>query len=295
MSLILEALKKSERQRRLGESPSIGSPVMAVRRRRSLLPVIIVLIAIGLAALWWLQRGAGEPALTDKPGTAATTPARAPIATPAPAVVQPPRALDGTTFNDAPIAAVPKQAPSAVRVPRDPTAQAQARSNADVEQRRKVRDGELVAANPQAGPAATIKESEPVSAADPAALAAAMAAAGKSAPASATTPVSKKAEPPAGARSSQSVPATSPAAANPAGNALKLMWELPLATRSKLPEIKLSMHVFAADPAQRFVIINDERRAEGDDIDGMKLIEIRTDGLIFEFDNVRFLYPRGGR
>ena len=86
-----------------------------------------------------------------------------------------------------------------------------------------------------------------------------------------------------------------PAAANPAGNALKLMWELPLATRSKLPEIKLSMHVFAADPTQRFVIINDERRAEGDDIDGMKLIEIRTDGLIFEFDNVRFLYPRGGR
>ncbi len=295
MSLILEALKKSERQRRLGESPSIGSPVMAVRRRRSLLPVIIVLIVIGLAALWWLQRGAGEPALTDKPGTAATTPARVPTATPTPALAQPSRAMDGTTFNDAPVAAAPKQAPSAVHVARDPTTQAQVRNNADVEQRRKVRDGELVAANPQAGPAATIKESEPVSAADPAALAAAMATAGKSAPVPAKIPVNKNVEPAGGFPNSKSLPAVSPIAVNPAGNGLKLMWELPLATRSKLPEIKLSMHVFAADPTQRFVIINDERRAEGDDIDGMKLIEIRTDGLVFEFDNVRFMYPRGGR
>ncbi|MEP6882069.1 MAG: general secretion pathway protein GspB [Dokdonella sp.] len=295
MSLILEALKKSERQRRLGESPSIGSPVMAVRRRRSLLPVIIVLIVIGLAALWWLQRGTGEPALTDKPATAATPPARATIATPAPAVVQPSRVADGTTFNDAPVAAAPKQAPSAVRVAREPTAQAQARNNAEVEQRRKVRDGELVAANPQAGPAATIKESEPVSAADPAALAAAMANAGKSAPVPAKIPANTKVEPAVAVPSSKSTPAVTPVAVNSAGNALKLMWELPLATRSKLPEIKLSMHVFAADPTQRFVIINDERRAEGDDIDGMKLVEIRTDGLVFEFDNVRFLYPRGGR
>ncbi|MGB3048975.1 hypothetical protein, partial [Dokdonella sp.] len=61
MSLILEALKKSERQRRLGESPSLGSPVMAVRRRRSLLPALIVLIAVGLAVLWWMGRESAVP------------------------------------------------------------------------------------------------------------------------------------------------------------------------------------------------------------------------------------------
>ena len=43
MSLILEALRKSERERRLGSAPSIGSPVMSVRRRRNWLPLLVVL------------------------------------------------------------------------------------------------------------------------------------------------------------------------------------------------------------------------------------------------------------
>ena len=34
MSLILEALKKSEQQRRLGEAPTLGTPVVATRRKR---------------------------------------------------------------------------------------------------------------------------------------------------------------------------------------------------------------------------------------------------------------------
>ncbi len=56
MSLILEALKKSEQQRRLGEAPTLGSPVLAVRRRRSLLPLFGTLIVIAIAAGWWLLR-----------------------------------------------------------------------------------------------------------------------------------------------------------------------------------------------------------------------------------------------
>ena len=294
MSLILEALKKSERQRRLGESPSIGSPVMAVRRRRSLLPAIVGLIVIGLAVLWWLQqRGADEPPVSSMPNSAATLPAVVNAPAPAPAATQPERPADGTTFNDAPIAATPSQTAPSRRVARDPSAEL--RTKADVDQRRKVRDGELVVADPQAGRAATIKESEPVSAADPAALATAMASAGKPMPAPVKATDNKTIEAAVDAKSAQPTLAAPPTSVQPGGSALKLMWELPLATRSKLPEIKLSMHVFAADPTQRFAIINDERRAEGDEIDGMRLIEIRPDGLIFEFDNVRFVYPRGGR
>lgn len=288
MSLILEALKKSEHQRRLGESPSLGSPVMAVRRRRSLLPVLAVLIALGLVALWWMQR---EPAAPETGAdVAATTPITA-KASPSPAPATPAPAT--------PVAAAPRANPA------PPPAQKQAAVPAPAldgqsSQREKLRSGELVAANPQAGAAATIKESAAVSAADPAALAAAMANAQKSAAVEAPTARTKAADlatKPAAAPATQSGSATPPpdALAKRPDDALKLMWELPLATRRSLPEIKLSMHVFATDPAQRFVIVNGERRAEGDDFDGLKLVEIRSDGVVLEAEGVRFLYPRGGR
>lgn len=278
MSLILEALKKSERQRRLGESPSLGSPVMAVRRRRNLLPVLVVAIAIGLAALWWMQRESPPPASAAN----ATAPAQVAVE------------MRTSPAAPAPSAAVPRTHPAAP-APNKATIPALAVDGQD-SQREKIRSGELVAANAQANAAAKIKESEPVSAADPAAIAAAMADATRPevaqgpknpamiAPSPAPLPVETKAA--AGASAATETPATS---------SLKLMWELPLATRRSLPEIKLSMHVFATEPAQRFVIINGERRAEGDDFDGLKLIEIRTDGVVLEHDSVRFLYPRGGR
>ena len=281
MSLILEALKKSERQRRLGESPSLGSPVMAVRRRRSLLPVLVVLIAIGLAGIWWMQR----ERTAEKTGADDAATAQVVAQThdsPAPAV---------------PPAAMPRANPAPAPVPEQKKAAAPALAgDPQTSRREKLRSGELVAANPHAGMAATIKESEPVSAADPAAIAAAMADARKSPSAPAPMESASKA-PAASAPVLKPTPTPTPAAepAVAAGPSLKLMWELPLATRRSLPEIKLSMHVFAAEPKQRFVIVNGERRVEGDEFDGLKLIEIRNDGVVFEHESVRFLYPRGGR
>jgi len=75
MSLILEALKKSEQQRRLGEAPTLGSPVVSTRRRRSLLPLFAILIVIAAAAGWWLLRPSSPPA----PATTDATPAPAPL------------------------------------------------------------------------------------------------------------------------------------------------------------------------------------------------------------------------
>jgi general secretion pathway protein B len=289
MSLILEALKKSERQRRLGESPSLGSPIMAVRRRRSMLPILIALIAAGLLAVWWLRRDVGSP---EAQPVAATT---SPAATAKPGLSGPSsKPADGTTFNDAAIAARPATAPPMTRVPRDKPS-AGAPVNADAQRREKIRSGERVVANAEAGAAATVKESEPVSAGDPAALAAAMARAGQP---PATTD-RESARPGRVSDGERQTVKPEPEVVKPAnvgsGESMKLMWELPLATRRNLPEIKLSMHVFSKEPAQRFVIINGERRAEGDDVEGLKLIEIRTDGVVFESDGVRFLYPRGGR
>ena len=67
MSLILEALKKSEQQRRLGEAPTLGSPVVSTRRRHSVLPVLAVLIVIAAGAGWWMTRQPAPPPATPAP------------------------------------------------------------------------------------------------------------------------------------------------------------------------------------------------------------------------------------
>lgn len=74
------------------------------------------------------------------------------------------------------------------------------------------------------------------------------------------------------------------------------VWELPYATRKDLPAIDLSMHVYSADPKQRFVVIKGDRHVEGDEI-GQDLIlrAIRQDGLVLEYKGQAFFFPRNGR
>jgi general secretion pathway protein B len=56
------------------------------------------------------------------------------------------------------------------------------------------------------------------------------------------------------------------------------------------------MHVYAADPAQRFALINDKRVAEGSPLENdLDVREIRPDGVVLEFRGERFLLPRTGR
>jgi general secretion pathway protein B len=92
--------------------------------------------------------------------------------------------------------------------------------------------------------------------------------------------------------------AAAPARPAPAASApaLPTIWDLPYSTRKDLPAIELSMHVYSADPKQRFVVIKGERRVEGDDVsDDLVLREIRQDGIVLEFKGQRFFYPSTGR
>src|SRR5690606_5425942 len=108
MSLILEALKKSEQQRRIGQVPNLGTPVIGTRRRRSLLPVLALLIVVALAVGAWMrfapspsgQPGSATPTETTKGELAASDAANPPPAAtsapdkaPAPANPQPTRPL----------------------------------------------------------------------------------------------------------------------------------------------------------------------------------------------------------
>ena len=60
-----------------------------------------------------------------------------------------------------------------------------------------------------------------------------------------------------------------------------------------LPPLKLSMHVFADEPAQRFVILDGRRQGEGaSPAAGVVIEEIRRDGVVLSASGRRLLLPR---
>ena len=106
MSYILDALKKSERARALGDVPTLQSPGgsgfdHATGRRWRWLWVLLFIVAVAASALaaWQFARRATEPVATaqpiQRPAPAATVPTRSAPATapaaPGPVVVTPPR------------------------------------------------------------------------------------------------------------------------------------------------------------------------------------------------------------
>jgi len=67
-------------------------------------------------------------------------------------------------------------------------------------------------------------------------------------------------------------------------------WELPQGVRDNLPEIKISVLVYAERPGDRFLLTGGQRMAEKDELQsGLVLDEIRRDGAIFVYRNYRFL------
>ncbi|MEP7042570.1 MAG: general secretion pathway protein GspB [Dokdonella sp.] len=293
MSLILEALKKSEQQRRLGEAPTLGSPVLAVRRSRSLLPLFAALVIIALGVGWWLSRSP-------------TLPPQAPVEAPAPvaAATKPtaPAAPDG---KSAAASAGKKPAPH-FTTPATPTAPPAAKP-IETMQPTPLRNDRTATtiptpvAAPAHPPAAAPAEAKPDAAKTPAAsanaTAPAAAAATSTTSTAAATPNAAPAVPTAAAPSTAAATPMPHAAATAAAQpALPSVWELPYATRKDIPELALTMHVYATDPAQRFVVIKGERHAEGDDLgDGLVLKEIRADGMVLDYKGQRFVYPRDSR
>lgn len=70
-------------------------------------------------------------------------------------------------------------------------------------------------------------------------------------------------------------------------------WELPDAVRADVQEIKFSVLVYAKEPEDRFVLINGQRLGEGDSSQpGLVVEEIRRDGVIFSYRLYQFLVER---
>jgi general secretion pathway protein B len=103
------------------------------------------------------------------------------------------------------------------------------------------------------------------------------------------------ANPQAAAPAPANPPAAAPAAAAPATSNLPMYYELPYEARKQVLPLTLSMHVYAANPAQRFVVIDGARKSEGEAVkDDVTLREIRPDGVVLEYRGQRFFYPRPG-
>ncbi|MEM9302851.1 MAG: general secretion pathway protein GspB [Pseudomonadota bacterium] len=72
-----------------------------------------------------------------------------------------------------------------------------------------------------------------------------------------------------------------------------LWYQLPLRVREELPELDMTLHYFTEEPAERFVKLNGERFAEGDQVQSrLRVRAIRRDGVVLEFRNDVFLLGR---
>jgi general secretion pathway protein B len=289
MSLILEALKKSEQQRRLGEAPTLASPVVATRRRRSLLPVLAILVIAAVATAWWLMR----PHAPTPPAPAA--PVAAPSANP---VAATPKSVARTPAPTVPDTHAQDRAKLAA-------ADAARRNAQRPDQGKRVAGTESTArATPPAPASAIAKGAAPAVPTTPLPPVKKPGDAGDMVPQPAATPehtvataapaTGKTDAPPASSKSDASAPkADKPA---DAGAELPSIWDLPFATRKDIPAINLSMHVYSTDPKQRFVVIKGDRHVEGDEVaSDLILREIRQDGLVLEYKGQRFFFPRSGR
>jgi general secretion pathway protein B len=66
-------------------------------------------------------------------------------------------------------------------------------------------------------------------------------------------------------------------------------WQVPEKMREGLPELRISVLVFAEQPEDRFLLLNGERLREGEQTSGGLLLEeIRRDRAIFNYRNYRF-------
>ena len=93
-------------------------------------------------------------------------------------------------------------------------------------------------------------------------------------------------------RSAPIAPATAAATTAPADPELPTISALSSEQRAAMPPLKMSMHVWAEQPADRFVIIDGQHVGEGARLPGAVVAQIRRDGVVLDVDGRLYLLPR---
>jgi len=272
MSILLEALKKSEEQRRLGTTPTLQTSVEAAAAEQDSLqhwlPLLLTAVSvIAVAWLGWQQYRPPEAAVVVTPGSLPQPPAAeqrmsqaAPGAGPA-----------ATAAGDAADAGE-RLAPASRDQGRTPV--------------------ETFRAGENTAPAtANTAEEAPATPGQPGELGSALQAEAESA-----EPVGDRGAPERDVKKPDSavVADRSGTAAQPQAQPHESepisYWELPQNVRDTLPEFKISVLVYAERAEDRFLLMGGQRLVEKDAVDGgLVLEEIRREGAVFRYRKYRFL------
>ncbi|GMU43223.1 MAG: general secretion pathway protein GspB [Xanthomonadales bacterium] len=328
MSLILDALKKSEAERRRGLPPTLCVQFDSAPRRARRAPWVAgagaALLAAGLVGGWvWMGRGklAGE---LDAPGTV-------PMA--GSAVDASSSTQLAQSGGDPGRVAAPTVGPAAGTDPVFRTAGAEAAFGSvagggngvsvsggglpvperamlftpSVDPAPDVASAPPPPAAPGSTPVVTASPAqaqitEPAVAAPEAQVAASSATPETPPPAAAMVdPVAQVATPepvepaPTLAHAQPSVMAAqAPDPGSKSEETLLAIHQLPYATRKDLPKLALSMHVYSPEPGESFVVLNGKRYGTDTPPPGpeLELLSIIADGVVLEYRGQRFLLPR---
>jgi len=300
MSLLLDALKKSEAQRRRGTSPTIdltrtppsGDSGRSGSRRWLILLAGLLLVA---AAPWlwppvsdWIegrQDGSDDAAaLAENAAASAAGPAsasRSEVQTGGPPKQVVPAPVAGASSSRS-VVAEPSQ--TAVAGPADDVDQVPERIGDE--------SGKASSDNPGRSAAAVSSSDESAGAANTPAepkMAGADSEAGSSVQ-ELRQAVQARQEQQQTQAARPSEPAEPSRQTNqPVENFIR-PWELPQAERAEFPQLILTVHFYAERAADRFVLINGERYREGQRVGpGAMLAEIRQRGAVVEFGSYRVL------
>lgn len=266
MSLILEALRKSEAERRRGAAPGLHVELPPAPPPRRGAPAWALaggaaagLALVALVLLWPRDHAPGGPA-------------GAPVAPGAPALAD--AATRGGPPDDDAYAGATAPAPAAYP---------------PVERIRPVPVA-VDDAGPLALPPPAARAAEEAARADAAGTPGAMppppaaqapATATPARPASAVVP----ALPPA------STPAPAPPAPAPMADGAIRVAGLSAAQRDRLPPLKLTLHMWNEDPARRFAVIDGQRRVEGDRVGDALVTAIDREGVLLDLDGQAVRVP----
>jgi hypothetical protein len=271
MSFILDALKKSESDRQRQSGPALFEVKVAPPRTR--LPLWAIAIAALLVVnlgivMWMVLRHSAAAVPANGTSAAATTPA-----------------MTGAPAGGAPLTAPPAQSAAATppgpvpaAVPAPPVA-AQAASM-----------------SPAPAPPPPVASGGPASAA-PAALTAGAVAGGVAAnAANARGSGNGESNPddyaPA-AESAPGAPGSTPTGHVRRGTASGVPLYQDASAGAQLPQLRLDLHVYAARPQDRFVMINMHKLREGDALpEGVQVESITPEGAVLSYNGSRFLLPR---